>query len=261
MAKKGSPETTSHKLHLGVRTWRSDCTVYSTLSFIPAEMAFPGYLGSTLENGNLLFLKKREHHIDLSVAEHRMGDGASSQASSGASSGRDLTVHDLNGIHSSGLGTETPKERTCNMTLLAWPGPWGAAWDSPSLRSSPVGCHREVPSPSPHADGRGRDPDAEHGPSAPLPETKATNWERSCFEAAHARFSDANLPFTSRSASITEGYPSSFEQILFQVTFSPPSNTSSFKEQTYNLGTSLAGQGLELCFPCRGREFNPRSGN
>ena len=115
--------------------------------------------------------------------------------------------------------------------------------------------------PHPRADGRGRDPDAEHGPSAPLPETKATNWERSCFEATHARFSDANLPFTSRSASITEGYPSSFEQILFQVTFSPPSNTSSFKEQTYNLGTSLEGQGLELCFHCRGREFNPWSGN
>ena len=35
--------------------------VYYTLSFIPAKVAFPRYLGSNLENGNLLFLKKREH--------------------------------------------------------------------------------------------------------------------------------------------------------------------------------------------------------
>lgn len=33
-------------------------------------------------------------------------------------------------------------------------------------------------------------------PSAPPPETKATNWEKSCFEAAHTHFSEANLPFT-----------------------------------------------------------------
>lgn len=82
------------------------------------------------------------------------------------------------------------------MTLLAMPGPCDAAWDSPDLRPGLARCHHEALCTPPTLMDLAVTLTWQPSPSAPPPETTATNGEKSCFEAAHACFSEAKLPST-----------------------------------------------------------------
>lgn len=70
------------------------------------------------------------------------------------------------GSNSSGLGTETLKERVQHDSAgNARPG--DAARDSPDLETWPGGCHHEALCTPTHADGLGRDPDPAAQPICP----------------------------------------------------------------------------------------------